>query len=285
MVNFLIRIEKRNMKTTNKLNILDSNKFIIGTIKYRMFQEQNKKIIAPTSEILNEKINKHKLIKNYQENELKKIDAENSYAISEYIKKTIIENENKIKILENMNKEIKDFNPTKHKHGFSAMIDDKYVYLTFFTSGITSPIGGGVLDNNIEINETLNPIIAVNIPQKMSIETFKNLFSFSNPQGILKDPKFGKNNDEDLAYFCFRAFVKSLKFSQNMYILKERSEKILEIERKNIFCIDNEGVIKLPIQYEIEEHLNDCIFVEELFNIVEIQKDNNEFKKLFLDNA
>lgn len=270
----LIYINKRGMQSKQMIK-QKSELFIFGNIKYKVFKDKDKYIMAPRTRILDEEKKKYENVIKFLES---KITRESTEAIIKQHSLLIKESERKIEIINKINSEYKSFNPTKKIHGFGGIIINDNVYLAMHTSSKTSPLFGTLFSENIAVGEELNPIKYVNTIQKVPLQLFKLIFKITNPVELLLSPRYAETKEKDLAYCTLRAFYKSLLHSDKMICLQEKNPQLLSITQEEINYVQEDKIVKLPSQYEIETVKNDYNYIQEKWQEIEYNANNDEYK-------
>jgi len=99
---------------------------------------------------------------------------------------------------------IEQFSPTKQTHGFSGLLLDNGIAVTFHTTKPNSNVWG-YSQENIPIGDPQNPIKNVNMLQFIPNDIAKKYFIISEPEKMLSSLRYGDCSSNDLIFFAYSA--------------------------------------------------------------------------------
>lgn len=211
-------------------------KFICGEIRFATSEFKGKTLLLPIRK--SECLNRDEEVKVGEKLLLQKKNRDEAWDISRKYKDL--------------------FNPTKQTHGFSAMCDDEYVYISFHTTRPESNIWG-YLQENITMGDLNTPIAGMNKIQKVRISVFNKFFQVFEPDKMFKSIRYKINNEEDLCYYAYLGFWRSILHSEEVVVIDENSSQEIRIIIEDTFDVNERGLVKLPAQIFLEKWDNNIL--------------------------
>lgn len=204
-------------------------KFICGDIRFSTSQFKGEALLLPVRKGQNEGLEEFK----NEENILpKKRGRGDSLELSQKYKNLFI--------------------PTKQTHGFSGMSDEEYMYMSLHTTRPESNIWGYVQEN-ISMGDTNNPIAGMNKIHKIRLDVFEEFFQVFNPDKMFSNLRYRTNSPEDLCYYSYLGFWRSILHSEEVIVIDRRHNEDIRVVIEHAFNADERGVIKLPAQIALEK--------------------------------
>lgn len=150
---------------------------------------------------------------------------------------------------------ITKFTPTDISHGFVGWIIDPEnpnsdILYSMLTSQKDSEIFGTYI-NNIDMGHQFGARY-INYTQKTNLQLFKKLFDVKSPSNLMFSKIFNqKMREEDVAFFSFRAFIKSITNSTKLISVVQNNEDALnqiKVELEKSILIDENNNCILPVE-------------------------------------